>query len=100
MLYEAAVAAGMRRGLSREEAKPVSLSILRATLANDPRLAKPSAPGTCAVCGQPDANKPLLPFMTGRAGVFTWLHPGECHREHQARQAMAIDKCIARARVE
>ncbi|MDF2809890.1 MAG: hypothetical protein K0S56_921 [Microvirga sp.] len=97
LLFEAAVTAAMRRGMTRDSARPVALEILRSTLANDPRLPQPSSTGSCVVCGQVDGQTPLVPIMTARPSVHVWLHSGACHERYRSERLVLVDRIIAEA---
>lgn len=94
MLFEAAVTAAMLRGMTREDARPVALEILRSTLANDPRLPQPGSAGSCVICNQGEGHAPLVPVMTARPSVHVWLHVGACHAGYRASRAALVDEEI------
>lgn len=99
LLFEAAAAAGMRRGMARKEARAVALDILHSALANDPRLPQSSSAGSCVICGQVDGSASLVPIMTARPGVHVWLHSGVCRERYRGDRAALVDRIIADAGV-
>ena len=97
-MFEGASSRLMAGGRSRAEAAPEALSIVRAKLRDDPRLADIQVSLQCFICGDGDReNDCLVPFLSARPDRYYWMHAADCHAEHCRRQAQKTRACLRAA---
>lgn len=85
--------------LSGETGREAAMRSVRASIRNDPRLAPTQDnPRLCLICGGAGSQgRPLVPALSAVQGLYHWLHAGDCHRDHQARQGVKVAACMAAA---
>jgi hypothetical protein len=83
-------------GQDFETAKRDGLSILKAQLLNDPRLAQVQMDTRrCFVCGGDGrSDRVLVPVLTGRPDNLVWLHLEPCHGEYRKRRSGQVDELL------
>lgn len=99
VMFERIVGEISRPGVRRAEAEHRALPLLRARLANDPRLTPiRHARHLCAACsGEETQAAPLLPILTPHRDQSAWVHAGDCHQQYRTDHAAKVEACISAA---